>query len=55
MKSYCKYHRRWEPVEEFEVREDRAGYYAWCKQAMDEQGRSVNYPAIEDRGYGKCR
>jgi len=35
--------------------EDRAGYYAWCKQAMDEQGRSVNYPAIEDRGYGKCR
>ncbi len=55
MKSYCKYHRCWEDISEFYEREDRPGYYSWCKRAMIKQGRSVDFPAMEDRGYGKVR
>jgi len=41
-------------LEDFEERDDdmTVGYFAWCKTCMKEQGRSVDYPAKEERGGG---
>jgi hypothetical protein len=52
-KSYCKFHRKWEDVSNFDKREDRECYYSWCRDAMVEQGRSTDYPKQEERGFGR--
>ncbi len=55
MKSYCKWCHSWKPVTEFYEREDRDGYYKWCKDCMDKNGRSVKWPPATERGYGKTK
>lgn len=55
MKSYCKHCHSWKDVSHFNEREDRTGYYAWCIECMDAEGRSTNYPAMEERGGGKAQ
>jgi len=74
MKSYCKRCRRWLNIAHFNPREDRPGYYAFCKscmkhspvfvtvgiypdevQVLEKPSRTVDYPNIEDRGFGSIR
>jgi len=41
------------PITDFHERDDmQFGRYAWCKQCMEEQGRSVDYPDVKERGGG---
>lgn len=36
----------------FYVRDDAPGLYAWCTDCMKEQGRTTDYPPIKERGHG---
>jgi hypothetical protein len=50
---YCRQCHKMKSNDDFHKIEDRSnGFYAFCKSCMDEQGRSLEYPPIEKRGYG---
>lgn len=49
--SRCKHCQSWKPKTEFEV--ENGSLYKFCKECMKEQGRSVEYPPMEERGFGK--
>lgn len=36
----------------FYVRDDAPGLYAWCINCMKEQKRTTDYPPIQERGHG---
>lgn len=37
---------------DFYEREDRPALYAFCKSCMDKEGRSVDFPPVEEQGGG---
>jgi len=49
---YCKNCNRRRPNEKFWVREDRQGFYSWCIDCCNSQGRSLDYPDRRVRGSG---
>jgi hypothetical protein len=52
-KSRCTKCHKVKDVTEFYIREDTFNStYAWCKACMKEQGRSPEYPPLEERGSG---
>ena len=53
MLSYCSKCRRFKENINFFEREDRPGFYSWCKDCMDKGARSKDYPKKRDRGDGK--
>lgn len=50
--AYCKLCRKVKPNNEFWQRKDRQGFYSWCIGCCNTQGRSLDYPAEEERGGG---
>ena len=53
MLRYCVKCQQFKQSDGFNRREDRAGYYGWCKDCMDEQCRSLEHPPIKYWGGGR--
>ncbi len=54
-KAYCSCCRKWKDIIHFNIRKDRFGFYSWCNECMNIQGRTIDYPPEEERGFGKLR
>lgn len=50
--KYCPNCKKIRKTDNFFIREDRMGYYAFCKDCMASKGRSPDLPLISERGDG---
>ena len=51
--SRCTKCKNVKPIDDFYEREDRPGLpYAWCKKCCSENGRSPDYPELQEQGSG---
>jgi len=48
----CKNCGFWRDLSHFDKREDRDGYYAFCKDCMKVECRTIDYPSLNKRGGG---